>query len=48
MVKLAGECLDLNDETGGKAGPYTRLKARQFGQGPNPRPEIKKAAMTLT
>jgi hypothetical protein len=35
--KLAGECLNLNDETGGKAGftpaSRLRLKARQSGKG---------------
>jgi hypothetical protein len=37
VSKLAGECLNLNDETGGKAGltPASRLrpKARQSGKG---------------
>ena len=27
MRKLASECLNLNDETGGKSGPYARLEA---------------------
>ena len=27
MRKLAGECLNLNDETGWKSGPYARLEA---------------------
>ena len=35
--KLAGECLYLNDETGGKSGPYARLEAapqdQAIGQG---------------
>ena len=30
--KLAGECLNLNDETGGKSGPYARLEAAPQGQ----------------
>ena len=29
--KLAGECLNLNDETGGKSGPYARLEAAPQG-----------------
>ena len=32
MRKLAGECLNLNDETGGKSGPYARLEAAPQGQ----------------
>ena len=35
--KLAGECLYLDDETGGKSGPYARLEAapqdQAIGQG---------------
>ena len=31
MRKLAGECLNLNDETGGKSGPYARLEAAPQG-----------------
>jgi len=30
--KLASECLNLNDETGGKSGPYARLEAAPQGQ----------------
>ena len=30
--KLAGECLNLNDETGGKSGPYARLEAAPQGK----------------
>ena len=30
--KLAGECLNLNDETGGKSGPHARLEAAPQGQ----------------
>src|ERR1700758_3764112 len=30
--KLAGECLNLNDETGGESGPYARLEAAPQGQ----------------
>ena len=30
--KFAGECLNLNDETGGKSGPYARLEAAPQGQ----------------
>jgi hypothetical protein len=36
MRKLAGECPNLNDKTGGKSGPPAsrlRLKARQSGNG---------------
>src|SRR6202022_4537099 len=29
--KLAGECLNLNHETGGKSGPYARLEAAPQG-----------------
>ena len=29
--KLAGKCLNLNDETGGKSGPYARLEAAPQG-----------------
>ena len=29
--KLAGECLNLNDETGGKSGPHARLEAAPQG-----------------
>src|ERR1700726_2436457 len=32
MRKFAGECLNLNDETGGKSGPYARLEAAPQGQ----------------
>jgi len=32
MRKLAGERLNLNDETGGKSGPYARLEAAPQGQ----------------
>ena len=32
MRKLAGECLNVNDETGGKSGPYARLEAAPLGQ----------------
>ena len=32
MRKLAGECLDLHDETGGKSGPYARHEAAPQGQ----------------
>ena len=32
MRKLASECLNLNDETGGKSGPYARLEAAPQGQ----------------
>src|ERR1700693_4929260 len=30
--KLAGQCLNLNDETGGKSRPYARLEAAPQGQ----------------
>jgi hypothetical protein len=30
--KLASECLNLNDETGGKSGPYAHLEAAPQGQ----------------
>ena len=33
MRKLAGERLNLNDETGGKSGPYARLEAAPQGTG---------------
>ena len=31
--KLAGECLNLNDETGGKSGLYARLETAPQGPG---------------
>ena len=30
--KRTGECLNLNDETGGKSGPHARLEAAPQGQ----------------
>lgn len=34
--KLAGQCFNLNDETGGKSGLYARLEAAPQGQGVGP------------
>ena len=34
--KLAGQCLNLNDETGGKSGLYARLEAAPQGQAVGP------------
>ena len=31
--KLAGQCLNLNDEAGGKSGPYARLEAAPQDRG---------------